>query len=528
MMPLGIDIRNKDATVDRLEVTIEGLDTEWTAVPVPTISLGNEESQTIKVFFNPPRETGSVAGNYPFVVRVRSLISGDDRTAQGVLQIKPYNLLSLEINPKKGFIGPGKKMNTFTVTAMNLGNAEHTIQFSANDPEDACAYDFEYEDRPLAPGGQREVEVTVNPLKRSVFGSNRLIGFAVMGRSKESPNVVGNTQAQLEVRPFFTGTTIAFFTFVMLLVWLLIITIPKPPKVVDLKVNEDSHEITQGGKFIVAWKASDASEVKLTIGDKVLSDSLPAEGTQEVEAKQPGQLRISVAAGRNGKWSPESIFDLKVETPKVFVDPIIEVLSPSSTTVDLGKKFVLRYKFNAAVVKAKIGPDNVDFDLKLDTLTLEPHLVGPNEYTVIAENEAGKTVTEHFTIMVTEKSLAEIVKFDAVLDPLPTPDSDPNTARTVTITWQVSNATRVELTYPGAKGIGLDPAGQKQVAINGKTTFYLKVFDSKDRSSTRSKTVSLETEAPQNGRGDTNAPFIESTTGGTNPPRQPAGRPGGR
>ena len=97
-VPLGVEIANRDEDQDRYEMEIEGLDPEWTAVPVPTFTVSARENHTEKVFFKPGRVSESVAGNYPFVIRVRSLENGEVRTAQGVLNIKPYHHHSMEVN----------------------------------------------------------------------------------------------------------------------------------------------------------------------------------------------------------------------------------------------------------------------------------------------------------------------------------------------------------------------------------------------------------------------------------------------
>src|SRR4051794_4834833 len=95
-VPLSIEVTNKGEEADRFEMQVEGIDSEWTAAPEPVFTVGPGETHSQKVFFKPPRSSESVAGNYPFVVKIRSLNSGDSRTVQGVLQIKPFHHLSME------------------------------------------------------------------------------------------------------------------------------------------------------------------------------------------------------------------------------------------------------------------------------------------------------------------------------------------------------------------------------------------------------------------------------------------------
>ena len=129
--PVAVDVANRSEDADRFELEIEGLDPEWTAVPVPSFAVEAGEQASEKVFLKPPRTSESLAGNYPFVVKIRSLVSGDARTVQGVLQVKPYNHISMEINPKKGFVSVTRKDNGFEVTLINLGTRSTLFKCSA-------------------------------------------------------------------------------------------------------------------------------------------------------------------------------------------------------------------------------------------------------------------------------------------------------------------------------------------------------------------------------------------------------------
>ncbi|RYG43803.1 hypothetical protein EON79_16275, partial [bacterium] len=104
--PLTVTVIGDPASADRYELDIEGVDPEWKAIPVPIFVTEPGEVRSEKVFFKPSRASESGAGNYPFVVRVRSLESGESRTAQGILQVTPFYHLSAELSPKKGYFSP--------------------------------------------------------------------------------------------------------------------------------------------------------------------------------------------------------------------------------------------------------------------------------------------------------------------------------------------------------------------------------------------------------------------------------------
>src|SRR5450432_532765 len=96
-VPVSITVTNRGTTRERFEMEIEGVDTEWKAVPVPVFEAEPGATRSERMFFKPPRSSESAAGDYPFVVRVRSLESGETQIGQGVLQVKPFHHLTMEV-----------------------------------------------------------------------------------------------------------------------------------------------------------------------------------------------------------------------------------------------------------------------------------------------------------------------------------------------------------------------------------------------------------------------------------------------
>ena len=502
--PLTIDIENLGETPDQVEVSIEGVDGEWIAIPVPTISLKPGEKQSVKIFFKPPRMSESIAGNYPFVAKVRSLNDGDLRSAQGVLTIKPYFSLTLEVTPKKGFMSPTKHQNIFSVSLVNMGNSEHMIQLMADDPEDVCAYEFDEEQVTLAPGQQKEIDFLVNPKKGSPFGSTRLIGFTVTGRSLSNQGVVASSGGQLEIRPFFTPVNATILALILLILTVLWVTKPKPPTVHVDAIGKS--RVFAGGKVTVHWIAENATSVKLIAGGVTIKDNLGPEGQEDVQADSPGTLRIEAVAIRDKRQAISDPLDITVEPPIIIPDPEIVQLEIAKKTVNKGEKFTLNYKFKNAI-KAVISPLNQELNLTFNSQQFDAGEVGNNTFTVAAYNSAGKVKTQTVTIKVVDESLAKIVKFD--VSPVEVNPVDGK----VTISWHVTSALQVQLTYTGLKdppAYTLDAVGTKDFPVVGKTTFTLTAIDSKGKSVTVSKTVTIK---PPDVPADNNAPPNDGTTG---------------
>src|SRR5579862_9410466 len=229
--PVTVTVANKGTATDRYELEVEGVDAEWKAIPVPVFAAEPGENHVERFFIKPPRNSENLAGNYPFVVGVRSLESGEQRSVQGVIRLKPFHHLTMEIDPKKGSFSPTTHRNVFDITLVNLGNTEHTLQLVGSDPEDACTYEFEHEQVSLGPGQQREVTVTVHPVSMPILSSGKLIGFSIAGRSIDSPSVVTTAQAQLERRSLLSPSSMIVLAFLVLIVGVWFLEMPKPPTV---------------------------------------------------------------------------------------------------------------------------------------------------------------------------------------------------------------------------------------------------------------------------------------------------------
>ena len=466
--PLAILVENDSTTEDTVEIGILGLDGEWVIIPVSQIELRPNDKQEVKVFFKPPRSSESSAGSFPFVIKVRSLTNSDQRTSGGMLTIKPFHSLSVELNPRRGVITSTKQNNVFTATVMNMGNSEHDVQLSADDPEEACTYDFDDEQVTLRPGQQMDVDFAVTPKKKSPLGSSRLVGFIVTARSTSVKGVASTVQGQLEIRPFFTPMKLLFATLVMILLGIFWLTQPKPATI-RLEILGPK-KVYQGTKVTVRWVAENSNAVKILASGEVVQENAAPEGSVEVEARLLGTLKIQGVAFRDQRESEPATAEVEVVLAPVVPDPEILVFKPSSLEVRKGEKVTLEYSFNAAVTKAILAPNQIELDLNLNTIVVEPSVVGDNEFTIVVENAQKKIQKKSLRIKMVDSSLASITRFEA--DPV---TGDAGNYATV-IHWVTLNADRVELLVNG-KALSVESEGDPEIPIVGKTVFKLRALD---------------------------------------------------
>ena len=502
--PVAIDVINKGEAPDQFELVVEGTDSEWLALPVPTFTVGANESHTERFFFKPPRESTTQAGNYPFVVRVRSLETGESRTAQGVLEVKEFSHLTVDVQPKRVKISPTSREVDLQIMTLNLGNSDQTVQLFANDTEDMFAYEFEQEQVSLAPGTQKTVVMTATSSKNSLLANSRLQGFNVTARSVNNPAVAASTQGQIEQRALVTPGAFLVFLLIVILAGSWIALIPKPPQIDSFVTSKQS--VLVGEEVTITWQTSHANAVELSIGD-IASDRQPADGTYRFVAEKEGIVEVTLTAVRDSVRSSSEMETVKVELAPEAPLPVVRTFDIEPANLKVGQTFVVTYSFNESVTKATIFPANVDVDPKAGSIQLKADIAGTTEYKLIAYNADGKSVEKTKTIKVIEASLASIIKFD--INPKEVVDPDGR----VSIVWQFANATRAELDYAGGQ-IELDPdRGQRDVVITSDTKFTLTIYDEKGIKATKAITIKVKplVEPPAT-TGTTGA------TGGTVPP----------
>lgn len=443
--PLSIELINRGDSADQFELSIEGLDPEWTAIPVPVVTIKEHETQEEKVFFKPPRVSESSAGNYPFVLRARSLTSGEARTVQGVLTVKPFHHLSVELSPKKGFISPLRRQNTFDVTLMNLGNTEHTLQLFGSDPEEACAFEIDSEQVSVGPGQQKTVQVTVTPSKRSFFSGSRLYGFSLSARSIEQPSVVAVAQGQLEQRPLMSVGGLAALIVVLFVGGLWVYLIPPKP---SITVEVGTQEITRGDTLTVKWTTKGSpTHIHIAALGQTIYDGAEPEGTRpflpDFKPDVPAtSFDITAYVEKDNNTYNFRPIHITVKEPAHVDDPHIDEFKLDQTTIPLGGTVTATYKVTNAT-RVLLLPMQTPLDQSVDQTQFQANDVNTKTYTLVAYNSVGKMDKKSIKVTIFVPSKAKVLKFTA------TPDAIDGQAGDTVLDWQVTNAVRIELSVDG-------------------------------------------------------------------------------
>lgn len=496
-VPLTFTLGHIGEESDQYEVQIEGVDLEWVAIPVPVVNLSPGQSLSEKLFFKPPRQSESVAGNYPFVLRVRSLTSGESKAIQGVLTVQPFHHLTMEILPKKGTISPSRKDNTFEATIMNLGNTEQVVQVFGNDLDDALTFTFAGEQVTIGPGQTRIVEVTVAPKRKRNFASSRLHGFTLGARSATTPSLVCSAQAHLEERAIMSPGALAALIFAVVLFAGWFALLPKPPKLEKLDVS--ARQVVAGETVTLSWRAVNAQGVDIRFEGEPLVQSQELIGQFTFAATRSGT--ITARAVRDGKESTPLTAMLTVTPKPTAPEPRIISFDVNPREVNKGDRITISYKVNDAVKQLLIQPSGETLDLGLESKWVPANFEGEVSFYLVARNEDGKEVeSRKITVKVVDPTLPKIRVFSSSVAEIDAPGGP------VTLTWGTLNAVRLELAIGDSKETIDTTSGSKEVYIDKTTDFTLTIYDSQDRSVTQKITVKVKEPTPP-----------ETTTGGAPP-----------
>jgi hypothetical protein len=533
--PVTLTVVNKGDATDRYELEVEGVDAEWKAIPVPTFAVETGETHAERLFIRPPRASESLAGNYPFVVRLRSLESGEQRSAQGVIKLKPFYHLTMQIDPKKGSYSPASHRNTFDLTLVNLGNTEHTIHLTGSDPEDDCTYEFEQDQVTLGPGQQRVVSVTVQPVTNPLLSTGKLIGFSIAGRSVDTPSVVATTQGQLEQRSVLSPSTLVYIVLATVIIGLWLYFRPRPPVV---SVTVSPMQAVQGAQVTISWNAHDANRVVVSAVSPTgaatpIYDGPDLTNTLPWVPDQAGEEMIVAEAYRDSVHGSTDRKSVAISAPAPVIPPSINSfsVSASSRTVATGADVTFKWNVDNAS-KVVLLPFNHEYDPAIGSTQEEFKTAGTQECYLLAYASDGKKSVKSNTIRikVVDVSSAHILQFEAE-----TTTVDPG--GTFWLDWNVGSAALIELYPPNGPKQQVTATGHTQFTIPATTTspkavFELKATDAQGRSTSQKVVVTIKLAppppppqptgsttgiepSPDNGSTTTGSPPGQTTGGGT-------------
>lgn len=486
---VALELKNEGQAPIKLEVVVEGIDPEWVAIPVPVVELAGGETVSERVFLKPPREPESLSGVYPFVVRVRNE-AGDEKAVACSLEVKPFHNVSIDVQPRRGYVSPFSRETQFQTTVMNLGNVEHTVKLFASDHDELFTFEFDQEQVTVAPGAQRSVNVTATASRSPLLANARLQQLTVSARSLDEKTVATATHAQIEQRALITPGIMWAAALLVFIVAAFIVYLPKRPTLDSFTITPE--RITVGDTFTIEWTTSNARSVELVVDGTVYTDLGPS-GRKVIESGEMEgvdvngkQVEISARAFNGRRESLPKSRLVSILAKEVPLEPVIIEFSITPTEIKVGDAYQVSYKLSDSVTEAILEPIGQILDPRLEGSQFTALVAGEFDYKLTARNAAGVEVERVVHVRIVQGSKASIIVFRA--DPA---FVDPLDGR-VTLTWQVNNASRIELVENGRRSPAFtESEGQIDRLITQDTTFKLVVYD--DEGVTAEKEVTVKT-----------------------------------
>jgi hypothetical protein len=479
-VPGAVTVVNHSSDPVEFEIVLEGLDGEWTAVPVPVFVLAPGASQTERYFLKPPRTPESAAATYPYAVTVRSLETGEMKKIPAVLEVKPFHHLTVDFNPRRIAVAYNRGA-LVEATVANLGNSEHRVQLFAADQDNLFAFEFESAEHLLGSGQAKKVPLILSATKPSLLSNTRISPFSVSVRSIQTPSVAGVAQGTAEQKALLTpGSFIAFLVFIfMAALWWAFL--PRAPRLDAFSVSQS--EIIAGEAIVLSWSSQHASYVRLKVGEEEAM-RMPQSGQHEVTPREPGTLNIQASAMRDGRESTVSYVRVEVKPPPKAPLPVISRFEVSPRRIRLGEGVLVRFDLSPSVKTAALEPFAATIDPRATSFQVTPTIAGTVTIKLIARNEDGVAVEKSESVTVSDESMAKINRF--TISPKSVRDG---AGEVVTVSWIFEGAYKAELNAGGVITPLAAATGSQEIVVNQTTKVTVTVWDAQGRSVAQSSTV---------------------------------------
>lgn len=171
-------LQNRGADAEELNIAVEGVPPDWLR-KVEIVRLAPDEQSAVALLVTVPRSPESRAGDYPVVVRARSLANPNESVLVRMRwTVLPYAATDLRISPLRA---TGQGAAYYQLQLGNLGNAPVTYNLTGEGAYE-LHYELAQEQVGLEPGRAARVALTVRGPRR-IVGTSKEQRFAVRAAS---------------------------------------------------------------------------------------------------------------------------------------------------------------------------------------------------------------------------------------------------------------------------------------------------------------------------------------------------------
>ncbi len=454
----GLTIANGGDIVAGFEVRVEGVDERWVVIAPPQVNLNEGERAVVTISITPPRQPTSRAGTHRLAVVVTSPnYPGRISRLSATLTINPYyEFVTGELSPRQQTVGGRHPVGETVLQIANRGNSAATFRLEAMDDERACSFEFQVPGESSSLARQAEVRlppeetyaipIRITPLSPPLVGlRSQTHSFTVTASVVEGPLTPRSLLGQIRVRPLIG----AGLLFVLALLLVLLVIYVFWPRISYFRVSPDN--ILAGEPVTLSWKTSFlTSNLRVKAG----SDLLVLDKPEDQVVLQPGDrlypqedqtyyLQADTLLSEMLAFIPTAIADADITVGAVYPEITFSV---DKTAIVLGESVTLRWEVlnaDGATLYINKVPRTLRSSEFVGEQTETPVQAGTYVYEMEATNRYGVRNAEPLQVVVSEPTPT----------PLPVPviqrftvsPLSVTSGQTVTIQWEVSQATKVRL-----------------------------------------------------------------------------------
>jgi serine/threonine protein kinase len=191
---LRASLFNQGSLVDHFRLAVEGVLPAWVFIATPEVQLMPNQQQEVDLRFSPPRSPQSLEKAYPVTIKAISRSSpGEAAEAQVSLTVRPYYQYAMNLRPQKQ-TAPGQVV--FTLGVSSQCNTNLSVEFSAQDSEDLCLFQFSPEVLNLAAGKEETVKVQVSARVPLTRWESRAHPFTISARPREQTSLAQQVRGE--------------------------------------------------------------------------------------------------------------------------------------------------------------------------------------------------------------------------------------------------------------------------------------------------------------------------------------------
>ncbi len=186
-------------------ISVAGVPDDWVLINEERVRVTPNSLESVILYFQPERSREVAAGDYPIGISVYSPKHSKGTTIGGVLQVTPYQELSMELQSLN-------EKGNYYVLLENRGNATAECWLSGSDDHHSLNFIFGQDSVTLQPDQKVNITLHITPKDRPKLRSREERPFQVIAMPLNPGVPPVKIESKILVRPSFPQWMIPFST----------------------------------------------------------------------------------------------------------------------------------------------------------------------------------------------------------------------------------------------------------------------------------------------------------------------------